>query len=95
MDIAVPLAQIMESGLLGALLVLALLYIWWLQRKIDTLHERRFIDATTMKDAYSQAFADAAKSQLEANHKTEELIVATSAVAKSVEQLVYRREGGP
>lgn len=47
--------QLAEQGLLGVLLSLALLVIWFLYRENKALHEKRATDMMQTRDAYLSA----------------------------------------
>lgn len=99
MDISAPLSVILNNGLLGALLVLALLVISWQQRRYDKLLEKyddksehMYQQVIGFKDNYHNAMNTQTETQRVMAEKISAMAQSVGTIANGVERLIYRSE---
>jgi hypothetical protein len=89
-----PLSTILNNGLLGAMLVLALLVIWWQQRRYDAMTERRYQEAMSFKDSLAKVVAEQTETQRISAEKMASMADSMKTIAGAMYQSFYIGKGG-
>ena len=96
------LSTILNNGLLGAMLVLALLVIWWMQKRYDNLLEKydqksqhNYDQIVSFKDIYHKAMSDQTETQRLMTEKLASISDSMKTIAAGMYQSFYTRNGRP